>query len=166
MKNIILFALLFAEIVCVSCEKNFVTDEELMNEDSPYNLKVKSTETILKNGTLELLAKDVGGGTNYFFKNSSSVEYFLFITCDLDCSQYIEKIEWDKINNCFSVLIREKYKTNFKTKNRLILYKIVCDVPMELLDTVSEVYTTFRFESNKFIYVLENGTEKSIVLNE
>ncbi len=147
----------------VSCEKTYITDEDLLNQKQ-YDGKVQRESKIIENGLWYVMEKDVGEGRNYFFNCPTCEESFLFLTCNVDCNEYVDKSEWHIKTNSFAFLVRSKFQTNYKTKNRLILYKIVNNKPVKLIDTVKDVYKTFTFEGNDFVYTLENGEVKKINL--
>ena len=157
MKNLIILVNIC--FLLIACKGPFLTDEDLTKE-SVSKETVKSQKIISENGTQYIIEKNIGVGNNYFFSCITCVETFLFLTCNFDCSEKMETIEWNKQQN--AIVFLTKNSTRFQTKNRLILYKIVNDKPVKLLDTVKDVYKTFRFEGNKFVYVLEDGTEKTI----
>ena len=163
MRNKVKFILLILQILfCLSCEGPFVLDEELIQEKEPRG-KVISEDIVVQFDDAKVYSKNLNNwGRSYYLTNIDNVEKFLFYICEFDCNEKIQKYQFENEHIAFLI----KGSTRFRSKNRLILYRINKNESFELLDTVSEVYTTFRFESNKFIYVLENGTEKSIVLNE
>jgi hypothetical protein len=147
----------------VSCERTYITDEDLLNQKQ-YTGKVQRESKIIENGFLYVMEKDLGDGRNYFFNCPTCEESFLFLTCNVDCNEYVDKSEWNVKTNSFAFLVRSKFQTNFKTKNRLILYKVANNKPVKLLDTVKDVYKTFSFEGSDFVYTLEIGEIKKISL--
>ena len=163
MKNNVLFALI--SLVSLSSCDLHLSDEDLATL-KPYGGNLQGVNTTLVNGKYRLVQQVYGWGDNYHFVvEGSPTDLFLFNVCTLDCNESLQKTDWDKYTNTFYVYITAKFKSGrFETQNRLILYQVKNDTPVKLLDTVKEVYKTFRFEDKKFIYTLQDGTERSIEL--
>ena len=145
----------------IACTGPFLTDDDLKTERASTE-SVKSQKIISENGTQYIIEKDIGVGSNYFFSCPVCSETFLFLTCNFDCNEKMEAVEWNKQTNAVAFLT--KNSTRFKSGNRLILYQVTNNKPVKLLDTVKDVYKTFTFESNDFVYTLESGEVKKISL--
>ena len=160
MKNNVLF-ILISLVSLLSCEGLLITDEILKDEKATSGTP-KSELVLVENENYLLIEKDFGVGKNYFFRSVSGEETFLFLTCNWDCGEKLEVFLRSADQNYFAFLT--KNSSRIKSGNRLILYQVIDNKPVELLDTVKEVYKTFRFEGKKFIYTLQDGTERSIEL--
>jgi hypothetical protein len=149
--------LVFLILLGISCSPEYI---EISNGDKPF--KGEKNETIyFQRG--EVTIKEIKTSfleSNFYVSIDGGSAIFLFNYCRTDCNEKITQFLFQ--DNSFAFLLGGSNR--YKNGNRLKVFQMENRVPNVLFDSQDEVYKTFRFEDKKFIYTLQDGTERVIEL--
>lgn len=151
--------LLFFFLLCVSCTKN----SDIFSGDAPFKGNAKSF-TFAEKTPLSIIEKTTSfGESNFYAKEGSGDEVFLFNLCATDCNEKIKQSSWGSTHQHFAFLVHNS--SRFSNGHRLLLFKFTSPTTFtRLLDSKDVSVKNFAFSSNVFTYTLEDGTQKSINL--
>lgn len=162
MKNFIIFFLFIS--LFSSCKIDQISDLQL-DAYGPWSKNYQNKTEVYSKGNLKISEKYYKSfGWNFYFEGNTNEENYLF-SSSIDATRKIKTVVFEQNNKAFAVLATGSKGLNWKSGNRLLLFKLVNMKPIEILDTAQEKYKNIYFEGEEFVYVSESGPDKRIKIN-
>ncbi|MFN3785038.1 MAG: hypothetical protein ACK4R6_14060 [Spirosomataceae bacterium] len=158
MKNNVLF-ILISLVSLLSCENIYdVSLDKPVLE--PIIGKAQYSLFSERNGS-KIVEEKMGDEANFLLELNAK-RHFMFSYYPVYYGENLKNIEWSDSGNYIFVYLNKS--TRYKGGNRLALFSLEMGKPELVFDERTLGISEARFEGKKFIYTLQDGTERSIEL--
>lgn len=162
MKKYFQFSIIYLSLF--SCKIDQIQDSQL-DAFGPWNKDYKSTSEVFSKDSNKIIEKYYElYGWNYYYLDNSNTESYLF-SSSIDATKKIKTVIFEPNGRSFAILAKGSKGLNWKSGNRLVVYKLVNNKPIEILDTAQEEYIDIYFEKDDFVYVPKTGVAKCLKIN-